>query len=273
MRLAAAVLVLAVSAHPPLRLSAQTSASAPLPSHDERFGIRSAVLGEDREILVRIPPGTVSGERFDVVYVLDGTALFPLAVGMEEYRLAMQRPPKVIIVGINNPSIRTRGRDMTSAPDPAATWAPETGGADNFIRFLETEVIPTIEARYPVTRHRTIIGHSLSALFVLHTLGTHPTLFERYIAVSPAIPWAREAIIAELNSTLSTLNSPLGLYVSVGNEQNGYPEGIDHLEALLRRSAPATLRWKVERWPQYDHIGVVPAAMHSGWMYFYPTEQ
>lgn len=173
------------------------------------------------------------------------------------------------MVGVTNPSQRTRGRDMTSAPDPSATWAPETGGADNFIRFLETEVIPTIEARYPVTRHRTIIGHSLSALFVLHTLGTRPGLFERYIAVSPAIPWADEEIIGYLTPKLSTLTAPLGLYVSVGNEQNGYPEGIDHLEALLRRSAPASLKWKVERWPQYDHIGVVPAAMHAGMLFFF----
>jgi predicted alpha/beta superfamily hydrolase len=231
------------------------------------------VLGEDREILVHLPEGARSGERFDVVYVLDGTALLPLAAGIEEFRLAMQRPPKVIMVGVTNPSFRTRGRDMTSAPDSSVTWAPETGGAETFLRFLETEVIPTIEARYPVTRHRTIIGHSLSALFVLHTLAARPQLFERYIAVSPAIPWAHEAIIAELTPKLSTLNSPLGLYVSVGNEQNGYPEGIDHLEALLRRSTPATLKWKVERWPQYDHIGVVPAAMHAGMLFFYPTEQ
>ncbi len=270
----AALLVLAVlAALAPYRLTAQAGASAPLPSRDERFGIRSAVLREDREILVHLPEGARSGERFDVVYVLDGTSLLPLAAGIEEYRLSMQRPPKVIIVGITNPSARTRGRDMTSVRDSSATWAPETGGADQFLRFIETEVIPMVEARYPVTRHRTIIGHSLSALFVLHTLGTRPTLFERYIAVSPAIPWAHEAIISYLTNKLPGITTPAGLYISVGSEQNGYPEGIDHLEALLRRSALATLRWKVERWPQYDHIGVVPAAMHAGMLFFYPTEQ
>ena len=253
--------------------AAQASPSTPTPSRDERFGIRSAVLGEDREILVHLPEGARSGERFDVVYVLDGTALLPLAAGIEEFRLAMQRPPKVIMIGVTNPSQRTRGRDMTSAADPSATWAPETGGADLFLRFLETEVIPTIEARYPVTRHRTIIGHSLSALFVLHTLAARPDLFERYIAVSPTIPWAREAIVAELGSKLSTLSSPLGLYVSVGNEQDGYPEGLDHLESLLRRSAPRSLRWKVERFPQYDHTATVPPAVHAGLMFVYPTGQ
>lgn len=241
------------------------SASAPLPSRDERFGIRSAVLGEDREILVRLPEGGATGERFDVVYVLDGTALLPLVAGIAEYRVGMQIPPKVIIVGITNRSSEGRGRDFTPVPDTSRRrWFPESGQADRFLRFLETEVLPTVQARYPVTRHRTIVGHSLSALFVLHALAARPDLFERYIAVSPTIPWAHEAIIAELGATLSALDSPRGLYVSIGNEQEGYPEGLDHLEALLRRSAPATLRWKVERWPRYDHILVVPAAMQAG---------
>lgn len=266
------VSVLLLCASVPLRpCAAQASSPTPIPSRDERFGIRSAVLGEDREILVHLPPGAGPGERFDVVYVLDGTTLLPLAAGIGDYRLAMQRPPRVVFVGITNRSNVTRGRDLTSVPDSTKRWAPETGGADRFIQFLATEVIPAVEARYHVTRHRTLVGHSLSALSVLHTLGARPDLFERYIAVSPAIPWAREEIVAYLGARVPALTTPVGLYVSVANEQDGFPEGIDHLEALLRRSAPASLHWKVERWPQYDHIGVVPAAMHAGWLYFYPT--
>ena len=271
MRFAPIIIAILFTALPPYRLTAQASPSTPIPTRTERFGIRSAVLGEDREILVHLPFGAGSGERFDVVYVLDGTSLLPLVAGVTDYRVMMQMPPKVITVGITNRSGQGRGRDFTPVRDTThLDWFPESGGADKFLRFLETEVIPTIEARYPATKHRTIVGHSLSALFVLHTLAARPDLFERYIAVSPTIPWAHEAIVAELGSKLSTLNSPLGLYVSTGNEQDGYPEGLDHLETLLRRSAPATLRWKVERFPQYDHTGTVPPAVHAGLLFLYP---
>jgi predicted alpha/beta superfamily hydrolase len=270
MRLSRLLVLAALAASPSRRLAAQASPSTPTPSRDERFGIRSAVLGEDREILVHLPEGARSGERFDVVYVLDGTSLLPLVAGITDYRVMMQMPPKVITVGITNRSGQGRGRDFTPVRDTThLDWFPESGGADKFLRFLETEVIPTVEARYPATKHRTIVGHSLSALFVLHALAARPDLFERYIAVSPTIPWAREAIVAELGSKLSTLNSRLGLYVSTGNEQDGYPEGLDHLEALLRRSAPASLRWKVERYPQYDHTATVPPAVHAGLIFFF----
>ncbi|HVX89144.1 MAG TPA: alpha/beta hydrolase-fold protein [Gemmatimonadales bacterium] len=272
MRIAGTILVAVLAATPSRPLAAQASPSAPVPSRDERFGIRSAVLGEDREVLVHLPEGARSGERFDVVYVLDGTALLPLVAGMADYRVMMQIPPKVIVVGITNRSSQGRGKDFTPVVDTThRDWFPVSGGADTFLRFLESEVIPTVEARYPVTRHRTIIGHSLSALFVLHALAARPDLFERYIAVSPTIPWAGQAIITELGTKLPTLNSPLGLYVSVGNEQDGYPEGLDRLEALLRRAAPASLRWKVERFPQYDHTATVPPAVHAGLMFVYPS--
>ena len=274
MRLRSAFLLLLLGVSATRRLATQASPSSPIPSRDERFGIRSTVLGEDREVLVHLPEGARSGERFDVVYLLDGTALLPLAAGLAEYRVAMRIPPKVILVGITNRSSEGRGRDFTPVVDGARrNWFPEQGKADQFLRFLESEVIPAVEARYPVTRHRTIVGHSLGGLFVLHALATRPELFERYIGVSPAVPWGREAVIGALGAKLSAIGAGRSLYVAVGDEQEGYPEGIDHLEALLRRSAPATLRWKVERWPEYDHAGVVPPALNAGWRFTYPDVQ
>lgn len=258
-----ALALLAVS--PPSRLAAQASPSTPIPSRDERIGIRSAVLGEDREIWVHLPPGANSGERFDVVYVLDAHALSPVTSGVADYRLTMQIPPRVVVVGITSRSSEGRGRDFTPVVDTTRRrWWPETGKADQFLRFLDVEVFPLIEARYPVTRHRTIIGHSLAGLFVLHALAARPFLFEQYVAISPTIPWGHEAVLTSLETRLRDLPGARRLYVSAGNEEEGYPEGMDHLEALLRRAAPATLKWKMERYPALDHTGVVPPSVSAG---------
>ena len=87
MRSALFGLALLLSATPqPRPCAAQASPSTPIPSRDERFGIRSAVLGEDREVWVHLPTGAASGERFDVVYVLDGHALFPITAGEMDFR-------------------------------------------------------------------------------------------------------------------------------------------------------------------------------------------
>jgi len=261
----AALVLLVFAAQAPTRLSAQASPSAPIPSRDEKFGIRSAVLGEDREIWVHLPPNAGGGERFDVVYVLDGHALFPITSGETDFRVAMQVPPKVVVVGITSRSSQGRGRDFTPVADTTRRDVfPETGKAERFIRFLETEVFPLIAERYPVTTHRILVGHSLAGLFAVHVFAVRPDLFEGYVAISPTLPWEHESVFPSLTTRLADVPGGRALYVSVGNEEAGYQRSIDRLETLLRSSGRRGLRWKVERYPQYDHTAVVPASVHAG---------
>lgn len=253
-----------LAALPPCRVAAQTT-HLPVPVPGEKFTFHSAVLGEDREVWVHLPAGAGSGERFDVVYVLDGNVLFPLATAEVEHRVLMSQGPRLVIVGVTSVNTRGRGRDFTPVADSShPEWFPETGKADRFLQFLETELIPTIAARYPVTRHRLLIGHSLAGLFVLHALAARPDLFERYIAISPSIPWGREAIVTSLRTRLPTLAGDRALFISVANEREGYPESTARLEAMLRDRAPASLRWRVARFPDEDHGSTVPPAVHRG---------
>jgi predicted alpha/beta superfamily hydrolase len=263
----------ALAASPSSRLAAQASPSTTIASRDERFGIRSIVLGEDREIWVHLPVEAATGERFDVVYVLDAHATFPVTNGELDHRVVFQRPPRMVVVGITSRSSEGRGRDFTPTPDSGRRGWPGAGQADNFIRFLETEVFPTIEQRYPVTKRRTLIGHSLAGLFALHAFSTRPDLFEKYIAISPTIPWGRGAVLSTVTTRLGDLPEPRGLYVSVGNEGDGYQQGIDRLTQLLRNSAPATLRWKVEKYPNEDHSGVVSPSIHAGLAFLFDTRR
>lgn len=260
-----AAIALLVASSPSRLAAAQASPSTPIPSRDEKFGIRSTVLGEDREIWVHLPTGAATGERFDVVYVLDGHALFPATSGEVDYRVAMRVPPRVVVVGVTSRSSQGRGRDFTHVVDTTRKDVfPETGKADQFIRFLETEVIPAVAQRYPVTSHRMLIGHSLAGLFAVYTFAARPDLFESYITISPTLPWEHESILPVVTSKLGSTPGGRALYISVGNEEHGYQRAIERMEALLRRSAPRDLRWKVERYPQYDHTQVVPASVHAG---------
>ncbi len=61
--------------------------------------------------------------------------------------------PEMIVVGVPNTD---RMRDLTPTP-----VAGKFGGGDNFLDFIELELIPYIEERYPVSSHRTFVGHSL----------------------------------------------------------------------------------------------------------------
>jgi predicted alpha/beta superfamily hydrolase len=267
MRTTALALATLLTALPLDRLTAQAT---PLPAPGEKFTFHSNVLGEDREVWVHLPLEGGSGERYDVVYVLDGNITFPLATAVMEHRVVYGRGPRLVIVGITSVNTRGRGRDFTPVVDSTQReWFPETGKADRFLQFLETELIPAIATRYPVTRHRMIIGHSLAGLFALHALSARPDLFERYIAISPSIPWANEAILHSLGARLPTLTGDRSLFVSVANEEDGYIESTARLETLLRDKAPVSLRWRVARFPDDDHGSTVPPAVHRGFSFIF----
>src|SRR4051812_12979752 len=73
--------------------------------------MKSAILGEDRRILIHLPAGyDTSGKSYPVLYLLDGTEAFLLEMIAITNRLRNDRNgPEMIIVAIENTN---RDRDM-----------------------------------------------------------------------------------------------------------------------------------------------------------------
>jgi predicted alpha/beta superfamily hydrolase len=75
--------------------------------------------------------------------------------------------PELIIVGIPNMNLGFRERDFTPTHVSGLS-----GGADKFLAFLKSELIPYIEKTYPAKADgNTLYGGSLAGLFVL--IGRH----------------------------------------------------------------------------------------------------
>lgn len=177
--------------------------------------IKSKVLNEDRPYSVYLPPSyhhtRYAPADYAVLYLLDGETFLQTAVALVDHmsntsKTGNMQIPELIVVAIPNTE---RGRDMIHAPEfPDETNSPndttppqktpEPSGADRFLEFIETELIPQIDRDYRTLPHRTIVGHSLSALAALHSLLTQPGLFQNYIAIDPSLHWANEEIIARL---------------------------------------------------------------------------
>ncbi len=62
----------------------------------------------------------------------------------------------------------------------------KTGGADQFLRFIQDELKPHLAATVPFNV-QALIGHSLGGWFTLHVLLTEPGDFQTFVAASPAI--------------------------------------------------------------------------------------
>ena len=79
----------------------------------------------------------------------------------------------MIIVAISNTD---RDRDMMPISRPS--YQVKNPKAENFISFLETELLPHIDKNYRTNGKKTIRGRSLSGLFVMYAFISKPQLFD-----------------------------------------------------------------------------------------------
>lgn len=167
--------------------------------------IQSEVLNEQRKIWVHVPNTQPnSGERFPVVYLLDGDAHFPSVVGMIHQLSTINGNtvvPKMIVVGIPNTN---RTRDLTPIKDPSMNEPNYSGGGEAFMEFLQNELIPYIDSNYPTSPYKLYIGHSLGGLTVINTLLKKPDLFNSYIAIDPSLWWAESSTLKEAKTLLNS---------------------------------------------------------------------
>lgn len=165
--------------------------------------VHSELLNEDRLIYVDFPidysPG--SAQKYPVAFLLDGDVLLPAAGTVQDY-YSGGFTPDMIIIGISNAEHRTRDLTPPKVANVQATAAEDKmelamtpnavaeGGAPSFLDFIEKELVPYVEANYPVTHFRTLIGHSYGGLFTLYALAERPALFNYYLAMDPSMDWS-----------------------------------------------------------------------------------
>ena len=231
----------------------------------EKLTIKSSVLGEDRVILVRTPPGYATNKlAYPVLYMTDGDAHIGHTGSTIEFLARNGRMSEVIVVGITNTD-RTRDLTPAKATGPNAAQFPTAGGADNFLKFIETEVIPQIEKSYRVQPYRILAGHSFGGLFAVHALITRPELFNSYIAVSPSLQWADDATLKraeEFFKTRKELNATL--FTSLGNEPGDIGKDFVLFKELLAGTKIKGFDWEAEQMKDEDHGSVVLRSHYFG---------
>ena len=197
--------------------------------------IQSKILNEQRKIWVYVPnSGPVdiySKQRYPVVYLLDGDAHFSSVVGMMQQLSSVNGNmicPEMIVVGIPNTD---RTRDLTPThvdadpPFMSPASSQTSGGGEQFISFIEKELMPYIESKYPTQPYKMLIGHSFGGLAVLNTFVHHTDLFNAYVAIDPSMWWDHQKLLKEAKKVLAEQKFPgKSLYLGIANTMN---EGMD----------------------------------------------
>ncbi|KIC91653.1 alpha/beta hydrolase [Flavihumibacter sp. ZG627] len=186
--------------------------------------IYSNRLSQKRILNIYLPEGYNSSDtiHYPVIYLLDGSADedFIHIVGLVQYNSFewINRVPKSIVVGI---ATVDRRRDYTFPSNIADDKKknPTSGHSESFIDFIETELQPFIEKKYKTNSSRTIIGQSLGGLLATEILFKKPTLFNKYIIISPSLWWDNGSLLSnDLEKLKESSNKVSAVYIGVGKE-------------------------------------------------------
>jgi predicted alpha/beta superfamily hydrolase len=219
------------------------------------FTISSAILGEERTVVVHLPRRyNDSEEAFPVLYVLDAEMASVLmgAVSTVGSLHVAGVSPDMIVVGVCNVN---RNRDTIPV---SVAQRPGSGGAQNFLRFLNDELIPLIEGTYRATRPRVLYGESNAGLFAVYAMLERPNSFDAYIASSPTIGWCPEHIHGLAEERFAEALQDKFLFMIYGSQDNTrVTEYLPGFVELIRAKAPECLRWESRL---LDGEGHVPAS-------------
>lgn len=197
----------------------------------ESFTLESKILKHQRPIHIALPDNYKESEtRFPVLVVLDGEMMFRLISGIIQMYFAMGEIIPIIVAALPNVN---RNEDFD----------PETGAADNFLKFIELEFLPFLDSRYRTEPLRILYGHSYLGMFTVHTLLKAPHLFDAYIAASPSLRWDKELLTSPgLFENFPTQRKLLYI-TAAGDEKEGLETGVRKLIARVGNEAPENLSY------------------------------
>jgi len=184
--------------------------------------IHSKTLQEDRFVWVHQPDKSIRNsslkKTYPVVYILDAEANFNTIIEiLKKLNKATSNIifSQSIVVGIGN--IWERDRDYTpthviSSPFVDSMAAKKSGGGEKFIAFMEEELIPYINSKYPASSSRVLIGHSLGGLTVMNTMLNHTKLFTGYAAIDPSMWWDDQKLLKQSKTIFQKVNLKMFRY-------------------------------------------------------------
>ena len=234
--------------------------------------LESARVGRPYQIYVRIPAGyDQSDASYPTLYLLDGGNLFPMLAPYYQYLHFGGEIPELIVVGIsygndNFEGGNFRSTDYTAPSEERDYW----GGAARFQAFLETELLPHIDATYRTDRsRRTIMGQSLGGQFVLYTAQTRPELFWGHIASNPALHRNLDFFLTTRPASAS--QSKLFVASATGDSPQFREPALRWIEHWSRDDA---LPWQlhVVHLEGHSHMSAPPASFRQGLRWLFDGE-
>jgi hypothetical protein len=197
-----------------------------LPNSQLRVLPRNAA-GRQYQLYISLPRNYAkdTSTHYPVVFVTDGYWDFVRLDTAKSGLIHDKYVPEFIIVGLGYPGENLNYSELRKwelSPVSLDGDSKNTGHAADFLRTLETDIIPYIDREFRTDpAHRVLAGASLGGLFTLYSMYTKPELFSGYIAVTPAVIVANDWLLGDEDAFVKAGHSAKGrLFVSVGSNES-----------------------------------------------------
>jgi len=226
--------------------------------------IDSEHTGRTQTIEVSLPHAYADhpGSDFPVLVLLDGESNLDHTTAVVEYLAETGAIPEIIVVGVHAGPSRTQ--DFAFAPVQAGM--PAHG--ERYLDFVQSEVLPLVEAGYRIAPLRIISGHSLGGAFTTSAFAERPDLFNAYIVQSPYLPGEFGAAI--LNDLKTAISDPMVdgafYYANLGAEPELH-RAFTELVGIVEESS--VLRSATEVHPSETHMSTRLIGVYNGLKQFF----
>lgn len=268
-------------------------AQVTIPNTEVR-SLPSSIIDQEYQIFVAFPDGyDASDKTYPVLYALDANGFFGTVTETVRMLQVLQELPEMLIVGIGYHAesfVQTSGirvRDLTPTEDGA--WleamlrlrpglaADGSGGAHNFLRFIQEELIPFVQANYRADPDdAAIAGYSFGGLFSLYALFHAPGTFHRYLIGSPSIWWDPKAVFEyEAGYARDHSDLPARVFLSAGTLEESMPQpfrgppaafvsNVQSLATRLQGRGYQRLDLNIHVFEGETHVSGPPSAISRG---------
>lgn len=257
------------------------------------IALRSRINRVAYRLYVRTPPSYRAGSRhYPLILLLDADYSFVLAANIVEHLAdRMNQAPKAIIAAVAYDGAypdrdryrEERTRDYTPIFFPTGGYGPRfqagSGGGPAFLRMLAEEALPLLDRSFRTAPgERTLVGHSYGGLFASWVLQERPSLFNRYLMVSPSLWYAERLILErEARGGLAPLANRTFAYLAVGSWEEQPENGrhmvseLERFAALLAQRRDPNLVVKHRVFEDETHASIFPAAFSTGIRHLFGT--
>lgn len=241
------------------------------------YRVFSASVKDSFSLFIHLPKDYEKQKRdiYPVFFLLDANVYFELTVkGIERLKLRNKiKEPIVVGIGYGNFSEADslRDRDYTYPVALPRDSFRLSGGAGNFLAFIETELNPWLDKNYRTdSGNKTLMGHSLGGYFTLFALQKQlrdqTPLFKNYVAASPSLLYGDTFLLSKFRDLHLNERSgaKLHLLLSRGALEPEDAPAFDIFSAILTEDRFKMIETEKIVWRAADHMATAIPSFEAG---------